>query len=648
MPTQPFPPGSIRTLDEHLYAPGKKRILSLDGGGVRGLITIGFLARLESILRERFAQHYVLQDRSPDDFRLCDYFDLIGGTSTGGIIATMLALGFKVEEVRNAYRKMCPRIFGKSKGGLTGSFFNPYSLFEAKFDSAEFKAAVDDIIRDVLVRAKRTGHAEPLLDSELLHTGLAIVMKRIDTGSVWVVTNNDRMKYWKPKTTHWEHKFTSPEEEFFANGKFPLGLLVRATASAPYFLDAVELGISRKEQGVFLDGGVTPFNNPALELFLMATLKQYNAFGSPERFSPFGFNRDASETQLLLYSVGTGTWRSRMKGSEYQAKKNWEKAKIAFTSIIDDGMKSSLTWLQALSEPVRPYRVDGNLGTMQGLRVQDRKLLTFHRVDVELDIANEENKKLLEGFIGVEITPKILDNLRQMDNAGSINLERLDALGRKAAETLVLDDDLPHSFDPIHWSGSQSIASPPTAPAGDHVMFKIVATDGQGHALRLISTDNLSAADFAAVASATGATPMTVRKIGFVAARQSMVQERVETHWNGAETVNSAQPGDWIVTNIDAKGAPLLDQQSNLNRYVISSARFPELYTETGRMTEHGAIFKAKGTVQAIPLPGGFELIAPWGEQQRAEAGYLLLNGTEVYGNQKETFERTYQLASAG
>jgi uncharacterized protein len=64
-------------------SPGPKRILSLDGGGIRGNITVGFLEHIEMIVRGRIGS----------DARLADYFDVIGGTNTGAIIATMLALG---------------------------------------------------------------------------------------------------------------------------------------------------------------------------------------------------------------------------------------------------------------------------------------------------------------------------------------------------------------------------------------------------------------------------------------------------------------------------------------------------------------------------------------------------------------------------
>ena len=74
----------IRTRDEHLQNDGRpKRVLALDGGGLRGILTLSFLAEIESMLRERHDGSKL--------FRLAHYFDLIAGTSTGAIIAAALA-----------------------------------------------------------------------------------------------------------------------------------------------------------------------------------------------------------------------------------------------------------------------------------------------------------------------------------------------------------------------------------------------------------------------------------------------------------------------------------------------------------------------------------------------------------------------------
>lgn len=87
------------------------------------------------------------------------------------------------------------------------------------------------------------------------------------------------------------------------------------------------------------------------------------------------------------------------------------------------------------------------------------------------------------------------------------------------------------------------------------------------------------------------------------------------------------------------------DLDGHLNRYVISVERFPDLYEPTNSSVLAGVIYRAKkGIVEAIHLPGGFDIAAPWGQRQTALAGYLLLNGIEVCGNNLETFAATYEV----
>src|SRR6266849_9732039 len=96
----------VRTRDQHFQLDGApKRILALDGGGLRGILTVGFLARTEALLRDRHG--------AGDGFRLCHSFDLIAGTSTGAIIAAALAAGMTVDEVIGHYRRLGREVFSK-------------------------------------------------------------------------------------------------------------------------------------------------------------------------------------------------------------------------------------------------------------------------------------------------------------------------------------------------------------------------------------------------------------------------------------------------------------------------------------------------------------------------------------------------------
>ena len=72
-----------------------RKLLALDGGGIRGVLTLQVLIRMEELLRERSGQG--------DDFRLCNFFDYIGGTSTGAIIAAGLAIGMSAQELSDFY-----------------------------------------------------------------------------------------------------------------------------------------------------------------------------------------------------------------------------------------------------------------------------------------------------------------------------------------------------------------------------------------------------------------------------------------------------------------------------------------------------------------------------------------------------------------
>ncbi len=69
----------------------QKRLLSLDGGGILGLISLMILKKIEDELKEGAPD--------PENFRLCDFFDYFAGTSTGAIIAAGLAVGKSVDEL---------------------------------------------------------------------------------------------------------------------------------------------------------------------------------------------------------------------------------------------------------------------------------------------------------------------------------------------------------------------------------------------------------------------------------------------------------------------------------------------------------------------------------------------------------------------
>src|SRR4051794_26793503 len=87
---------------------GVKRILSIDGGGIRGAMPVAFLARVEEITGKNIVEH----------------FDLIVGTSTGGIIAVGLGLGLSAADILSFYREWGPGIFGYQSSMASGGWLS--------------------------------------------------------------------------------------------------------------------------------------------------------------------------------------------------------------------------------------------------------------------------------------------------------------------------------------------------------------------------------------------------------------------------------------------------------------------------------------------------------------------------------------------
>src|SRR5258705_9399614 len=81
---------------------GPRKLLALDGGGIRGVLSLEILAEMERLLIE--------QSGNPD-YRLADYFDYVSGTSTGGIIAAGIATGMSVAEVMEVDKTNGGRMF---------------------------------------------------------------------------------------------------------------------------------------------------------------------------------------------------------------------------------------------------------------------------------------------------------------------------------------------------------------------------------------------------------------------------------------------------------------------------------------------------------------------------------------------------------
>src|SRR5436190_18851630 len=92
-------------LTERLATRRPRKLLAIDGGGIRGVLSLKILGRIEELL---------IKESKRPDYRLADYFDYVAGTSTGGIIAAGIALGMSVKEILDFYLNNGAAMFDKA------------------------------------------------------------------------------------------------------------------------------------------------------------------------------------------------------------------------------------------------------------------------------------------------------------------------------------------------------------------------------------------------------------------------------------------------------------------------------------------------------------------------------------------------------
>jgi patatin-like phospholipase/acyl hydrolase len=254
------------TVHERIAAPGPKKILACDGGGILGLMSTEILARLEADLRRASGN---------PDLVLADFFDFVCGTSTGAIIATCIAAGMSMDRMRDFYVKSGRQMFDRA------------SLFKRLRYSYNDEPLARKLREELNAALGYGANDKPAtLGDPNLRTLLMMVMRNHTTDSPWPVSNNPLAKY-------------NQRDRADCNLDLPLWQLVRASTAAPTFFPPEVVtfaeGTDREYSFIFVDGGVTTYNNPAFLAFQMATATPYRVSWAT------GVHR------LLIVSVGTGS-----------------------------------------------------------------------------------------------------------------------------------------------------------------------------------------------------------------------------------------------------------------------------------------------------------------------------------------------------
>jgi len=196
----------LQVWDQKYATPRPRKLLAIDGGGIRGIMSLEILKRIEAQLADQTGQGA--------DFRLGDYFDYIGGTSTGAIIATGLSVGMSVEELTDFYVNSGEKMFSSN-----WFFKRAKALYTA------------DPLRETLKKVlQKPDGIDRTVGSDDLRCLLMVVTRNANTDSRWPIINNTSATYTAPAPAN-------------CNLNMPLWDLVLGSTAAPVYFPLEQIEI---------------------------------------------------------------------------------------------------------------------------------------------------------------------------------------------------------------------------------------------------------------------------------------------------------------------------------------------------------------------------------------------------------------------
>jgi hypothetical protein len=199
------------------------------------------------------------------------------------------------------------------------------------------------------------------------------------TGGSWPVTNNPAAKYNL-------RALRDGTPNFQCNLDIELWQLLRASTAAPTYFSPETITLGGVPQ-LFMDGGVTPYNNPALIAALMATLP------------PYKFCWPAGRELLHVVSIGTGNARERLPGKAAANIHLIDHLRHMGPSLIGSIALEQDFLCRVMGDCVHGASLDSEVGALEGptfLGRQEQKF-TYARYDQSLDAAHPEIKLLPGG-----------------------------------------------------------------------------------------------------------------------------------------------------------------------------------------------------------------------------------------------------------
>eukprot|EP01124_Arcella_intermedia_P017581 TRINITY_DN2434_c0_g1_i1.p1 TRINITY_DN2434_c0_g1~~TRINITY_DN2434_c0_g1_i1.p1 ORF type:complete len:564 (-),score=121.87 TRINITY_DN2434_c0_g1_i1:63-1754(-) len=232
-PDKPIPnPFLVHSLGHNLQEKKGINILCLDGGGIRGLILVNILQHLAVSMFGNADQDGTK--------KLLECFDLVCGTSTGGILSVGLSLGFTLSQARDIYLSMGSDIFQFG-----------YSYFPARW--ARYYTS-GDFYNSALLKDCFTKHFG--------ETKMATISKK-----VFVTTTDATSSHWKPSLVR---SYTAPEGQFEFIEDMSIPDALRTTSAAPTYFSPVN-----HDGKIYVDGGMVANNPTEIGIFEAHSLWQY-------------------------------------------------------------------------------------------------------------------------------------------------------------------------------------------------------------------------------------------------------------------------------------------------------------------------------------------------------------------------------------
>ncbi len=299
---------------------GEFKILSIDGGGIKGLYSSTILRHLE----EKY------------ECNIGDYFDLLCGTSTGGLIALALSLNIPASKICEFYRLEGPKIFPKQNKVIG---FLKQALLNGKYSDIPLKKSLHQIFGD-----RKIGESNNLLC--------------IPSYSITFADN-------------YVFKFDHEEGELKRDNNIPYVDVALATSAAPTFFPLAEIEAFKSNQ--FIDGGVWG-NNPTLT-GLIEALKY---FVPSEKFSSIKL---LSISCINLYD---GKGKSKRQRSFRHWKSDLFQTSITGQSNFTDHFMKNIA--NSLKVPI------------DYVRIPSEKVASAHEHLVQLDVATKPALDLIEEY----------------------------------------------------------------------------------------------------------------------------------------------------------------------------------------------------------------------------------------------------------